>query len=218
TLMMPLALIFFDFRAALVLVAFFHVFGNVSRIALFGKVDWWLVFIFGLPSVLFSVFGASLVGVVEQDVLRVVLGAFLLVFSLSSLVRQTARWRKSVAGALIAGGASGFLAGLIGTGGAVRSAYLTTLRLDKKAYISTAAVSALLVDVVRIPLYVSYGFLHEQWVVYLPVLFVVALAGSYVARLVVRRVPSVLFRKVVLVAIAIAGGKLLVDVLLPLLF
>ena len=37
TIFLPLALFFVDFKTALVLVAFFHLFGNIGRIAFFRK-------------------------------------------------------------------------------------------------------------------------------------------------------------------------------------
>jgi uncharacterized protein len=53
------------------------------------------------------------------------------------------------------------MAGLIGTGGALRAAFLTVLKMEKEKYIATAAVVALGTDATRIPYYISSGFLTE---------------------------------------------------------
>lgn len=46
----------------------------------------------------------------------------------------------------LGGGISGFIVGLIGTGGALRATFLTGLKIDKEKYITTAAVIALGTD------------------------------------------------------------------------
>src|SRR3989344_2766354 len=78
TILLPLALFFFNFTTALALVAFFHLFGNLSRVGLFrGGLDKNTIIKFGIPSVIFSVFGALLVTHISQDLLKGILGLFL---------------------------------------------------------------------------------------------------------------------------------------------
>lgn len=59
----------------------------------------------------------------------------------------------------IGGALSGFTAGLIGTGGVLRGAFMTLFGLSRERYIATIASIALLVDLTRIPIYFSQGFL-----------------------------------------------------------
>ncbi|HLD75798.1 MAG TPA: TSUP family transporter [Candidatus Norongarragalinales archaeon] len=62
TIFLPLALFFVDFKTALVLVALFHLFGNLGRIALFRHgLNGRLLLHFGLPSVILTLAGALLV-------------------------------------------------------------------------------------------------------------------------------------------------------------
>src|SRR3989338_4171663 len=71
TIFLPLALFFVDFKTALVLVAFFHIFGNIGRIAFFRHgLDRRLIILFGVPSVLLTVAGALLVNYAPQDELK----------------------------------------------------------------------------------------------------------------------------------------------------
>ena len=113
--------------------------------------------------------------------------------------------------AIVGGGLSGFLAGLIGTGGALRGAFLTSFGLPKEKYIATAATIALAVDFTRIPVYLSQGFLEQKYYWYLPILIVLALAGSFCGRQIVRRFRYEVFRKIVLVAILLIGLKFIYD-------
>ena len=79
TIFLPLALFFVDFETALILVAISHTFGNLGRINFFRHgLDKKIITTFGIPSILFSFLGASLVGILSQDILKITLGIFLI--------------------------------------------------------------------------------------------------------------------------------------------
>src|SRR3989344_1921099 len=212
TLFLPFALFFVDFPTALILVACFHIFGNLGRIAFFRHgLDTRLLLLFGIPSVLFTVLGALLIGAIPQEMLKLALGIFLLLFSIASLAKPGFAFQPSSRHAVIGGSLSGFLAGLIGTGGALRGAFLTSFRLQKERYIATAAAIALAVDITRIPIYLGSGFLDPQFYSFLPLLLVIAIAGSYAGKRIVVALPQQLFRKIVLAALAAVSLKLVYD-------
>ncbi|MGI0006167.1 MAG: TSUP family transporter, partial [Nitrososphaera sp.] len=88
TIYLPLASYFVDFKTALVLVAIFHLFGNISRITFFRHgLDKRVLLVFGLPSFLFSLLGAMLVGDLSQTLLKLLLGIFLISLSVLFLVK-----------------------------------------------------------------------------------------------------------------------------------
>ncbi|MBI2022810.1 sulfite exporter TauE/SafE family protein [Candidatus Daviesbacteria bacterium] len=208
TIFLPLALLFFDFKTALILVALFHIFGNLGRIGFFRSgLDKNILIKFGLPSILFTLLGALLVSVIEQNLLKGILGIFLVFYSLISLFKEGFKVKPTLSNSIIGGGMSGFLAGLIGTGGALRGAFLTAFSLPKEKYIATAAAIALAVDLTRIPVYFSQGFLENKFYWYIPILFALALAGSFSGKQIVDKIPKTQFRKVVLVAILAIGVK-----------
>ena len=212
TVFLPLALLFVDFKTALVLVAFLHIFGNLGRISFFRHgLDRRLMLTFGIPSVLCTLVGALLVGSLPQDVLKGLLGTFLVLYAGLSLWRDTLQAKADTLSAVTGGALSGFLAGLIGTGGALRGAFLTAFRLPKEKYIATAASIALAVDITRIPVYLRQGFLDRQYYVYVPILFVIAFAGSFMGKEIVQRIKQKQFRKLVLAAVLLIGLKFLFD-------
>jgi hypothetical protein len=211
TILLPIALVFFNFPAALVLVAFVHLFGNIGRVSFFKHgLDKPILVQFGLPSVLLTVAGALLVSRVNQDLLTAILGLFLVVYGLVFFKREIVV-KSSPKNMVIGGAASGFLAGLIGAGGAMRGAFLASFGLPKQRYMATAAALAIAVDATRIPVYVQKGFLGEKYLAYLPVLFLLAIAGSYLGRSIVNRIPQPKFRRVVLVGLVLVGLKFLLD-------
>jgi uncharacterized membrane protein YfcA len=215
TIFLPLAVLFVDFRTALILVAIFHIFGNLARLNFFKSgLDRKLLVRFGLPSVVFTIMGALLVNQLPQDTLKGILGLFLVSFGILSLFELVPAIRPNDVRFALAGGLSGFLAGLIGTGGALRGAALNAFGIPKTNYLATAAAVALAVDATRIPIYFSQGFLKASYYWYIPLLFGTAIAGSFTGKKIVDKVSQKHFKTLVLVAVVIVGLKFVVDWLL----
>ncbi len=212
TIFLPLALLFVDFKTAIVLVAIFHLFGNLSRIIFFRQgFDKRIILQVGVPSVLLSLLGAFLIGVLPQPVLKLILGIFLVVTSVSFLAKPGLKFPANTRTFIAGGSATGFITALVGTGGALRATLLQGFNIEKVKYIATAATIALATDATRIPVYLSQGFLTEQYFLYLPILFAIALAGSFIGRKIVRRIDQEKFQKMVLVAIILVSIKFIID-------
>jgi uncharacterized membrane protein YfcA len=212
TIYLPVASYFVDFKTALVLVAIFHLFGNISRIAFFRHgLDKRVLLVFGLPSFLLSMLGATLIGDLSQTFLKLTLGIFLILVSTAFLIKPKLAFPTSTRSLILGGGISGFITGLIGTGGALRAAFLTGLKIEKERYIATAAVIALGTDVTRIPTYLANGFLTEQYYYFIPILLGMAITGSFVGRKMVSRINQTRFKKIVLIAIILTSGKFILD-------
>jgi len=212
TIFLPLASYLVEFKTALVLVAIFHLFGNVSRITFFRHgLNLNVLLIFGIPSFVLSLIGATLVGNLSQTFLQLVLGMFLIVISVLFLIKPELSFPANKKSLVFGGGISGFIVGLIGTGGALRASFLTGLKMEKEKYIATSAVVALGTDATRIPYYLSSGFLPEQYYYLIPFLFVSAFLGSYVGRRIVTRINQQKFKKMVLIAIILVSIKFIFD-------
>jgi uncharacterized protein len=66
----------------------FHLFGNLGRMNSFRHgLDRKIIITFGIPSILLSLLGASPVGIISQDTFKVILGVFLILISVSFLVK-----------------------------------------------------------------------------------------------------------------------------------
>lgn len=212
TIFLPLSSYFVDFKTALALVAIFHLFGNISRIAFFRHgLDKRVLLVFGLPSFAFSLVGATLVGDLSQTILKLILGVFLISLSLMFLLKPKIIFPSNIKSLTLGGGISGFIVGLIGTGGALRATFLTGLNISKEKYIATAAVIALCTDATRIPSYMAQGFLTEQYYYYIPILFAIAIGGSFVGRKLVNRINQEKFKKMVLIAVILVSIKFIID-------
>jgi uncharacterized protein len=89
TIFLPLALFFVDFKPAIVLVAIFHLFGNIGRIIFFRQgFERRIILQFGVPSVLPSLLGAFLRRIIAQPALKLTLGIFLIITSVEISPKQ----------------------------------------------------------------------------------------------------------------------------------
>lgn len=206
TIFLPIALLFVDFKTALVLVAISHISGSLGATAFFRHgLDKRLILLFGVPSIILTILGAYLVTYIPQNILEIILGVSLLIFSIYSLLRPDFKVSASKINTVFGGSLSGFLQGLVGIGGPLRGAFLISYNLNKFKYIATLAAIAVIIDATRIPIYFSNNLLEPQFYYYVPFLAVVGVAGSYTGKRIVQKIPQNIFKKVVLIGIAIAS-------------
>lgn len=210
TVLTPIASLFVDIKTAVALVAVFHLFGNASRLVFFHRhVNWRIVWQFGLIGVLGSLAGAQTAVWLPASAIRMALGVFLILFAVLEAGRLTSVRVPATARTLLLGGtASGFIAGLIGTGGAIRSVCLLAFGLPQAAYIGTSAVIALAVDATRLPVYLKQGFLPSSMVPVLIALTGIAFCGSWIGQAWVRRVSPARFKQLVLAMLFVMGWVL----------
>jgi len=211
TLLIPVALLFMDPKTGVFLVACFHLFNNIFRVRFFwNRIDFGTFIRFGIPSVLFAFVGALLITVVPVGALKQGIAIFLILFSIFSLLNPQFSVRKSAGNAVLGGGLSGLLAGLIGLGGAIRSTFLITFKLPKEVYVGTAAMIALVVDLTRIPTYLITGIVQDaSRYLLLPWLFLSAYVGVRIGKILLKRIRQETFRTIVLAVILLVGIRLL---------
>lgn len=215
TILLPIALLFFNFKTALVLVACAHLFGNISRAAFFRvPLAWRILVYFGTVGVISTIIGALFVTHINQDLLKGGLGIFLIAYGLFAWLHPSFKMSPTKPNMLLGGASSGVLTGLIGTGGALRSVFLTAYNLPKSQYIGTAAVMAIAVDGARIPLYLKNGLLEKGHFWMLPMLFLLASAGALVGKQLTNKISQAMFERIVLICLMLAGLKLAIDYLL----
>jgi len=207
----PIAGLFFDFKTVLGITAVFHVFSNLSKLVLFRKtIDWKLSLLFGIPSVLFVILGAWLTNVVSFRYDQLLLASFLVLFSTLLLIKPDFKLNADKLSSITGGSIAGFLAGFIGTGGAVRGLSLAAYNLEKSVFVGTSAAIDMGVDLSRTVVYVSNDFLKPSDYYLLPVLFIVSAIGSYVGKILLGKINQENFRKTVLGLILGVGIFLLI--------
>ena len=206
TILLPITLLFVDFKTALVLVAVSHISGSLGAAAFFRHgFDKRLILLFGVPSIILTILGAYLVNYVPQNVLQFILGLSLLIFSIYFLLKLDFKVSATKVNTVFGGSLSGFLQGLLGIGGPLRGAFLISYNLDKFKYIATLAAIAVIIDATRIPVYFLNNLLEPQFYYFIPVLAVIGIVGSYTGKRIVQKIPQNIFKKFVLVGIGLAS-------------
>lgn len=202
----PLGNFYFDFHSVLGLTALFHLSSNLSKLFLFKKgIDKKIILQLGIPAVIFVVIGGWATQYLDADLLQGILGIFLVGFSLLFLLKKQLVFQANAQNALLGGSLSGFSAGLLGTGGAIRGLTMAAFNLEKSVFIATSALIDLLIDAFRTLVYWNNGYIHQHDLIYVPFLIVIGLVGSWMGKKVLAYIPQTYFRKISLLLILIIG-------------
>jgi uncharacterized membrane protein YfcA len=198
----PVAAYFFDFHSVLGITAIFHVFSNLSKIYFFKRgVNWKIVLYLGIPAIIFVSFGAYLSKFFDSTLLELILAIFLIGFSILFLIAQNVIIQPTHTNSIIGGSISGFVAGLLGTGGTIRGMTLAAFNLNKDVFIATSALIDFGVDLSRGIVYFSNGYMHWHDMKFVLILIAVSIVGTYIGKKVLDRVSETTFKRIVLFVI-----------------
>lgn len=202
----PIGNFYFDFHSILGLTAIFHLSSNLSKIVLFKKgLDKRLLLTIGLPSVVFVIVGGLLSKFLNTYFLELFLGLFLAALSLFFLIKTNVIILPSNKNAVIGGTFSGFSAGLLGTGGAIRGLTMAAFNLEKSVFIATSAFIDFMIDFSRTFVYYNNGYIHNHDLKYVPFLLAIGLLGSFLGKKILAYIPQSKFRKLSLYFILLIG-------------
>ncbi len=153
-LMIPVLTLFLSPLETLLLVGIIHLANSLWKVILFHQsFDWKLLLAFGLPGIVLSYFGALLPRFFDTDTYYIIFGVFLILFAFYLWFMERIRVPAKPFWALLGGSLSGFIAGMFGTGGPIRSAFLLVFKLPKETYLATVGAIALVVDITRVTTY-----------------------------------------------------------------
>lgn len=210
----PLANFYFDFETVLGLTAMFHVASNLSKIAQFRKgLNKRLIAYLGIPAVIFVIVGGVMAKNVNTEYLELSLGIFLITMSLLFLIKKDLVVKDGNKEAVLGGTLSGFLAGLLGTGGAVRGLTMAAFNLEKNIFIATSAVIDFGVDFTRTIVYFLNGFISKEILIYVPFLVLIGWVGTWLGKRLLKYIPQEKFKMFSLLLILGIGIVTLVRVM-----
>lgn len=197
-LFVPLASLFYPFETVLAITGLFHVFSNISKLYLFKNgFDKKLIITIGIPSVIFVIIGSWLSQFVNIIYANLFLGIFLVGYALFFIIKPLAVVKPHVLNSVGLGAVSGLLAGLLGTGGAIRGAVLSGFNIEKSIYVATSAAIDFGVDVSRSVVYFGNGYFqnfNQKWFLISLGLVAVAWFGSWIGKWLLARIPQNKFR------------------------
>jgi uncharacterized membrane protein YfcA len=201
-LFVPIAAMFFDFKTVLGITAIFHVFSNLAKIALFKQgVKKEMVVKLGIPAIIFVIIGAYITTVLSSQNIALGMNVALVFLAIFLMVNFNKPLQQTDSNLYLGGIASGFLAGITGTGGAVRGIILAAFQLPKEIFIATSAFIDLGVDFSRAVVYTSNGYFKKEHLFLIPFFIGISILGSYAGKLILQKTSEKIFRYLVLVVI-----------------
>ncbi|MFM1875692.1 MAG: hypothetical protein RL266_1429 [Bacteroidota bacterium] len=212
----PIASYFLDFHSVLGITAIFHVSSNITKIAFFRKgFDKKVVLSLGIPAVLFVIIGAFISRYIASEILEIALAIFLILTSLTFLIFKQLEVKPTLANSIGGGVLSGLIAGVLGTGGAIRGITLAAFNMKTEVFIATSAIIDLGIDASRSVVYTLNGYVHTHDLYLIPVLLVVSILGTWIGKKILDRVSQEQFKSTVLILILLTGiitlGKVIFD-------
>jgi uncharacterized membrane protein YfcA len=212
SLLTPVLALRVETHLAVAAVGIPHVVGTAVRFALLkDDTDRPVLWTFGVTSAAGGLAGAFLYTAASSRSLNVVFGLLLLFAAAGEMTGLTKHMRFRGWLALTAGALSGFLGGLVGNQGGIRSAALLGFGLPKQAFVATATAIALFVDGARLPIYLASESTEllslGRWIV---VATVGVTIGTLLGNRTLARLDERIFRGVLAVIIGALGVAMLV--------
>jgi uncharacterized membrane protein YfcA len=198
TLLLPAFALFFPVALAVAMTAVVHFLTGLFKLVLVWRhADIGVVLRFGIPAIVASFAGASLLSWMSAldpvasyvifdkaaiiTPVNLTLGLLLIAFALAELLPGFGKLSFERRYLPLGGILSGFFGGLAGMQGALRSAFLVKAGLPKEAFVATGAVLAFMIDVSRLGVYIPALLANSAAIDYrlLSAAVLCAFAGAY---------------------------------------
>lgn len=228
TILTPVFMIFFPADLAIGLTGIVHFFNNIFKLLLVGrKADIKVLLLFGIPAVIAAVLGSwLLLNISEWTPLftyqisgrifavypvKFIISILLIFFVSIDFIPYFNRLQFSRDKLPIGGALSGFLGGLSGVQGALRSAFLIKSGLSKESFVATAAAVSVFVDFTRLSVYATkfteIGLKNNMTLVLCATIS--AIAGAYIGSKILKKITLKSLQVIVafmLIVISVALG------------
>ncbi len=204
---------FYDFQTVLALTGLLHIFQIPQKLYSFRKKyllevnALWL----GVSSMLLAITEACIAQHMDFLYAKMLMAFFLITFSSFFFLKPAFSLFPTLKNSILGGAVSGFLAGFIGTGGAIRGLVLAAFNLEKNIFVGTSAAIDFGVDLSRTVIYLNANYLAKKEIWYIPVLLVAAFLGSYLGKRLLNKIPQETFKKIVLGLIFLMGVSMMVN-------
>ena len=213
SLLTPLLAASFGTTTAVAAVAVPHAVATALRCwRLRVNIDWTVVRSFGLLSAAGGLIGALLYTWFSNAAMTVTLGLLLLSTAVATIVDLPSRVRVRGAVVSVLGLLSGLFGGLAGNQGGLRAAAMLSLSLPPVRYAATATATAMMVDLVRTPIYVwQAGGVLQSLVVPLSLATLGVLIGTLLGERILLGLSIRQFRYAIAVLVGLLGVWLVVQ-------
>ena len=210
--LLPMLVFVVGVREAIPILTVAQLIGNASRVWFNrGELNWRVVCWFALGGVPMALVGGVLFAHAPLAALTRVLGAFLILIVVLRHMPKMRAFKTPLKGFAVIGAASSFLSALLGSVGPLMAPFFLAYGLVKGAYIGTEALSTVVMHIAKLIAYRQSAVLPLHAVVSGLALGPIMVAGSFVGKRVVDRLPERVFVLIIDVTLVAAGLMFLTD-------
>ncbi|MFC5067888.1 sulfite exporter TauE/SafE family protein [Flaviflagellibacter deserti] len=209
-LLLPVLVLTFGPQQAVPIMAISALFSNVGKVAAWWReIDWRACLTFALPGIPAAALGARTLLALPPHLVELFLGIF---FILMIPARRWLRRRDLKIGLpvlAVIGAIIGFLTGIVMSTGPLNAPAFAAYGLAKGPFISTEAMSSLLVYIAKVTTFRSMGALPDEVIVSGLIVGVTVMAGTFLGKQVVQRMSVEMFQHVLDGMLLISGTSML---------
>lgn len=186
-----------------------QLFGNASRVW-FGRTEikWTPVFYFILTAIPFSILGSYSLYSIPNRIIFIGIGCLLIVFVVLRRLKITT-FNFGYKGLFLGGAITGYLSGIAGSAGPIGAAFFLGLDLPAMAYVSSEAVTALVMHITKSIVYQRYSLLGMQEIMLGLLLGAGMVLGSWTGKKIIDKLPRKIFIGIVELLLFLSGLQLI---------
>ncbi len=208
---LPISITILTKNQSLGLMGFFQVISNIFKATYFiKKVDWRIALMFGVPSIIMVAFGSQLTARLDTSWFKIGLGLTLIFLLVLECLKHFQLPKNSFV-EMIGGVISGFISGLIGTGGAVRGYFIFSFHLPKEVLIGTYCFIDFTGDLVRLMIYWQNGFVDGEFYKLIPGAIFTTLTANILGLYFLNKIPLKYFKLILMITLFILSLTLLLN-------
>lgn len=163
------------------------------------------------PAVLGVVIGYLTYGAFSDDLLKLLLGLFSILFGLWGLLKPFKGREMSSGVGVVSGGIAGFTSFIAHAGGPPLNFFLLQKSLSKEEFLGTAVVFLACLNLVKLLPYAMLGMITVQNLTVALMLFPVAWLGVRLGLLIQKRIRGEAFFRIILALLILLGIRLVLD-------
>lgn len=222
TLLVPVFGIFFPIDVSIMLTAIVHFLNNLFKFILLGRhADKTIILRFGIPSIIAAFIGAYLLTtlttlkpiadytlagkVFSITPVKISIAILLAFFALFDVIPALSKIQFDKKYLSLGGSISGFIGGLSGNQGALRTAFLLRAGLPKEAFLATGIAIACLTDISRLTVYAKEIFKSQTEMNY-PIVIAATLSaftGAYLGNKFIKKITITIIQYIVAIMLLI---------------
>jgi uncharacterized membrane protein YfcA len=209
--MVPIMLLFLDMKLVVAVSASFTMLCGYLLFFTFQTKKWVrkdIILMLIIGGLIGTIVGTYMLASYKSDILKKVLGIFIMAYALKMLFwnKKTDRKLKSYIG-IIAGFFGGILGGLFSTGGPPVVVYLDNIINDKKVFRATIIFYFLIVNTWQFALYCYKGLINMDVIKFTLYLMPAFIMGNLIGSFLHIKINDVFFNRIIAIVLLVTGAS-----------